>query len=86
MKTFYQSDLPVRFNAHFELQPKELHYLVKGAKGDKPSFAMVMGDLKGDLVVVGQFSLETLTDCLKELGYELKPFESIPDFPPTKQK
>lgn len=52
-----------------EYYPTELHYKSDGAIGDKPSFTIVMREPNGSSVY-GQFSLDTLNECLKELGYK----------------
>lgn len=53
-----------------ELRPTELHFNTNGSVDDKPTFAIVMQHPSG-LNVYGQFSLNTLRDCLNELGFEI---------------
>ena len=58
-------------NDTLEFRPTKLILLPKGAVGDKPSFA-ILGTIPFNDDVIGQLSLETLQDCLNDLGYELK--------------
>lgn len=53
---------------HFS--PKELHFKANGTLNGKPSLVMVMED-RFKNVVWGEFSLNSLMDCLDELGYEI---------------
>lgn len=55
--------------------PVELHYKANGSLKDEPSFAMVM-EMPTGFKVYGEFSLQTLSDCLEELGYEIKHHEN----------
>lgn len=53
-----------------EAIPVELHFKEDGALNNKPSFAMVMtAPILGR--IFGQLSLETLQECLNELGYSI---------------
>lgn len=52
-----------------QLTPKELCYLPTGAKGDKPSFAIIMSH--GGRSAIGEFSLETLRGALNDVGYDI---------------
>jgi len=54
-----------------QMMPSELHYKTNGSTSDGPSFAMVLQGPIG-IYVVGQFTLDTLQECLGELGYEIK--------------
>jgi hypothetical protein len=49
----------------------ELHFNTNGSIEEKPSLAIVM-QLPSGLNIYGQMSLETLNDCLEQLGYEIR--------------
>ena len=74
MNTFNhgKSQIKLNFpNATKHMRPIELHMREDGSLNNTPSFAMVMMNQTGTQFVVGQFSIETLTDCLDELGFTL---------------
>ena len=52
-----------------ELRPTEMHMNNTGSKTDKPTIAMVFTTI--GITYYAQMSLQTLTDCLNELGYEV---------------
>ena len=56
-----------------EMTPKELSYIPVGAKGDKPSFAIIMTDIFQGKSAIGQFSFETLKSALNEVGFDISP-------------
>lgn len=53
-----------------ECVPTELHHKNNGSVDEKPSFVIVM-KMPSGLSVYGQLSLETLSECLNELGYNI---------------
>lgn len=53
-----------------QARPTELHFKTNGSIDDKPSFVIVMRYATG-AAVYGQFTLDTLEDCLEQLGYEI---------------
>lgn len=53
-----------------ELRPTEFHFKIDGAKDDKPSICIIMGGIPGNLVF-GEMSLNTLDECLNEVGYKI---------------
>ena len=59
----------MRLRVSEEMRPVELHMKEDGDNGDEPSFAIVMVGRKGS--AVGQFSLNTIRDCLNQLGYDI---------------
>lgn len=59
------------FNDGIQFKPIELHYKEDGSIDNKPSFLMVM-ERHDRPKAFGQFTLKTLSDCLEELGYEIK--------------
>lgn len=66
-----QIDLrPIAFNS-MEAMPVELHHKTNGSVDGKPSFVMVM-QTPSKYNIFGQFSLETLKECLDELGYKIE--------------
>ena len=54
-----------------EMRPKELSFLPHGAKGDNPSFAIIMTDVNKRKSVIGQFSFETLQSALNDVGFDI---------------
>lgn len=63
--------LPVEFRI------TEMHHKADGAIDDSPSFAFVLWH-PVERNIVGQISLNTLTECLNELGYTLHKKTSAP--------
>lgn len=66
-----QIDLRHIGSTSVEARPTELHFNINGSVKDNPTLAIVMR-LPSGLNVFGQMSLETLEECLNELGYEIK--------------
>lgn len=54
-----------------EVRPVELHYNTNGSLNGTPTIAIVM-EFEYGLKVYGQMSLDTLDDCMNQLGYEIK--------------
>ena len=53
-----------------EMRPVQLHHKNNGAKGDKPSFTIVMAPAGGTLVY-GQVSLAMMEKAFDQVGYTL---------------
>lgn len=52
------------------LRPIEIHHKEDGSLTDKPTFCIVMSDLKEELVM-GEISLEMMNAALRTIGYKL---------------
>lgn len=52
-----------------EAVPTELHFKTNGALFDTPSIAIVMK--VAHIHVIGEISLNTLSDCMDQLGYKI---------------
>lgn len=55
-----------------QLRPIELHHNSNGSIKDEPVFAIVLRDQGAGRRFYAQFTLETISDCLSQLGYEIK--------------
>jgi hypothetical protein len=62
---------PYVFAGGEEVTPTSLQLKEDGGLGNKPSFCMTFKDYNDNLYY-GQFSLDTIKDCFKQLGYDLK--------------
>lgn len=56
----------------FEFTPRTLYFLPNGSLNEKPSFIISLGRTDHPNSIVGQFSEETLVECLRLLGYKLE--------------
>lgn len=68
--------LPIEPERITEYRPIEIHHKADGAIDDKPSFAILMyrhHTIAGDIFVVGQLSLDMLSDALDKCGYKITP-------------
>ncbi len=54
-----------------EVVPRELHFKEDGAIDDSPSLTMVLNHSTAPYKFYGQFTLNTLIECLDELGYTI---------------
>jgi hypothetical protein len=62
---------PIQFNST-EARPIELHFNTNGSVNNEPYLAIVL-ETRSGFHVYGQLELETLQNCLQELGYKIEP-------------
>lgn len=55
----------------FEAVPIEFHYKEDGTIDDLSSIAIVMNVIELEVNVFGEMSLNTLKECLNEVGYDI---------------